>query len=140
MNQMIFVNLPVTDIARSRAFYAALGFGFNEQFSDANTACVVISDTIFAMLLNHARFADFTPLPILDSRSGCAHLLALSRDSRAGVDTFATAALAHGGSEFRPAQDLGWMYSRALADPDGHVWEPAWMDLDAAMKASEEKT
>lgn len=136
MPQMIFVNLPVTDIARSRAFYAALGFSFNEQFSDDNTACVVISDTIFVMLLNHARFGDFTPLPILDSRKGCAHLLALSRDSRADVDAFAVAALANGGSEFRPAQDMGWMYSRALADPDGHVWEPAWMDLEAAMKAS----
>lgn len=87
------------------------------------------------MLLNLKRFADFTSLPITDSRANCAHLLALSRDSRAEVDAFADAALTHGGTEARALQDYGFMYSRALADPDGHVWEPVWMDMDAAMKA-----
>lgn len=136
MPQMIFVNLPVTDLARSMAFYRALGFDFDPRFTDDQAACCVIGDNIFAMLLTHGRFADFTTLPIADSRKTTAHLLAISRENREAVDAIADAALAAGGSEFRPAQDYGFMYSRAFADPDGHVWEPAWMDMEAAMQAA----
>ena len=125
MPQMIFVNLPVADLPRSMAFYRALGFDFNPQFTDDTAACMVISDTIFAMLLTRKRFADFTVLPVADETKATAHLLALSRD----------AALKAGGTEARAPQDHGFMYSRAFADPDGHIWEPMWMDMEAAMQA-----
>lgn len=132
MTRMIFVNLPVRDLAVSRHFYTALGFTINEAFSDDTAACVVISDAIFVMILTHAKFAEFTPLPIGDAKVHCQHLLALSHDSRADVDAIMTAALDAGGSEPRPVQDMGFMYSRAFADPDGHTWEPMWMDPAAA--------
>ena len=135
MPQMIFVNLPVADLPRSMAFYRALGFDFNPQFTDDTAACMVISDTIFAMLLTRKRFADFTVLPVADETKATAHLLALSRDDRAGVDAIADAALKAGGTEARAPQDHGFMYSRAFADPDGHIWEPMWMDMEAAMQA-----
>jgi predicted lactoylglutathione lyase len=131
MARMIFVNLPVADLPRARGFYEALGFTINEQFSDETGACVVISDTIYAMLLTHPKYAQFTPLPITDETKSSSHLLALSFDDRAGVDAFAAAALASGGSEPRPVQDLGFMYSRAISDPDGHTWEPFFMDMTA---------
>ncbi len=130
MPQMIFVNLPVHDLPKSRAFYEALGFSFNPEFTDDTAACLVISDTIFAMLLTYPMFANFTSQPIMDPRDGTAHLLALSRDNRAGVDAITEAALAVGGTETRPPQDYGFMYARAFADPDGHVREPLHMDLD----------
>jgi predicted lactoylglutathione lyase len=128
MVQMIFVNLPVGDLSRSRGFYEALGFRINEQFSDDTGACVVMSDAIYVMLLTHPKYAQFTALPITDERKSSSHILALSQPGRDGVDAFAAAALKAGGAEPRPAQDLGFMYSRAIADPDGHVWEPFWMD------------
>jgi len=128
MTQMIFVNLPIGDLGRSRAFYEALGFGINEKFSDETAACVVMSDTIFVMLLTHPKYAQFTAKPITDETKSSSHLLALSQADRGAVDAFAAAALKAGGSEPRPVQDLGFMYSRAIADPDGHVWEPFWMD------------
>lgn len=128
MTQMIFVNLPIGDLGRSRAFYEALGFGINEKFSDETAACVVMSDTIFVMLLTHPKYAQFTAKPITDETKSSSHLLALSQADRGAVDAFAAAALKAGGSEARPVQDLGFMYSRAIADPDGHVWEPFWMD------------
>ena len=128
MPQMIFVNLPVADIARSRTFYQALGFTINEQFSDETTACVVISDTIFLMILNHERFAGFATLPRADTGKSTAALIALSRDDRAAVDAMMAAALATGGSEPKPAADHGFMYQRTFMDPDGNVFEPFWMD------------
>ena len=132
MPQMIFVNLPVRDLAASRSFYTALGFSFNPLFSNDTSACLVISDTIFAMLLTHKRFADFCALPIADPQTSVAHLLALSRESRAEVDLLATRALAAGGREPNPAQDHGFMYARSVTDPDGHIWEAFWMDPAAA--------
>ena len=132
MPRSIFVNLPVADLPRSRAFYEAIGFTINEKFSDLTAACVVISETIYLMILTHAKFAEFTPLPIGDAARQSQHLLALSCDDRVGVDRIVTAALTAGGSEPRPVQDLGFMYSRAFADPDGHIWEPLWMDPAAA--------
>ncbi|HEV7335234.1 MAG TPA: VOC family protein [Bosea sp. (in: a-proteobacteria)] len=132
MPQMIFVNLPVKDLAKSMDFFKALGFSFNPQFSDETGACMVISDTIFAMLLTHQKFAGFSPKPIADTDKTTEVLIALSRDDRAAVDAIVTAALAAGGSTFSEPQDHGFMYGRAFRDLDGHVWEAFWMDPAAA--------
>lgn len=132
MPQMIFVNLPVKDLAKSMAFFEALGFSFNPQFSDETGACMVISDTIFAMLLTHAKFAGFSPKPIADTDKTTEMLIALSRDDRAAVDAIVKAALAAGGSTFNEPQDHGFMYGHAFRDLDGHVWEVFWMDPAAA--------
>jgi uncharacterized protein len=128
MPQMIFVNLPVTDVARARKFYEALGWTINEQFSDATAACVVVSEAIFFMILNHERFQGFATKPLADPAKGTGVMTALSRDSRADVDAMAQAALKAGGAEPKPAQDLGFMYSRMFHDPDGNVLEAFWMD------------
>lgn len=128
MPQMIFVNFPVTDIARSRTFYEALGYKINEQFSDATAASVVVSDTIYFMILNHERFQGFATKPMADPANMTGVILALSQDSRAAVDAITAAALAAGGSEPKPAQDMGFMYLRTFQDPDGNVFEPFWMD------------
>lgn len=132
MPQMIFVNLPVKDLAKSMAFFEALGFSFNPQFSDETGACMVISDTIFAMLLSHEKFAGFSPKPIADTDKTTEVLIALSRDNREAVDAIVEAALAAGGSTFSEPQDHGFMYGRAFRDLDGHVWEAFWMDPAAA--------
>lgn len=129
MSSMIFVNVPVADLPAAMAYYKALGFDHNPQFSDDTAACIVISDAIFVMLLTHAKFKEFSPLPIPDAKQQVQALYALSQNSRAAVDTIAGAGLAAGGSEFRAAQDMGFMYSRAIADLDGHVWEYVWMDM-----------
>lgn len=139
MPQMIFINLPVHDLTRSKTFYEALGFSFNPEFTNDNAGCLVISDVIHVMLLTYPFFRTFTDRPITDPKDGIAHLLALSRDDRAGVDAITDAALAAGGTETRPAQDYGFMYARAFADPDGHVWEPLHMDL-AMMRAGRAAT
>jgi predicted lactoylglutathione lyase len=128
MSKMIFVNLPVTDIPRSRKFYEALGYSINEQFSDHTAACVVVSDAIYFMILNHERFQGFATRPLADPAKSTAVMLALSQDSRAAVDAFAEAALKAGGSEPKAAQDMGFMYNRTIMDPDGNVFEPMWMD------------
>ena len=132
MPQMIFVNLPVTDVARSRTFYEALGWKINEKFSDASGACVVISDTIYLMILNHAKFASFATKPLADPATSTAVMTAFSADSREAVDALAQAALAAGGSEPKPAMDMGFMYGRTFHDPDGNVLEAFWMDPAAA--------
>lgn len=131
MTRMIFVNLPVADLARSTAFYAALGFTKNPQFSDDTAACMVLSDTIYVMLLTHAKWRTFTSRPIPPATSSEV-MLALSCDGRAAVDAMNAAAAGHGGTaDINPVQDLGFMYNRSLADPDGHVWEAFWMDMSA---------
>lgn len=128
MSRMIFVNLPVTDIPRSRAFFQALGWTINEHFSDATTACVVVSDTIFFMVLTHERFQGFSPRPMVDPKTGATALISLSCDSRAEVDAITEAAIAAGGADAEPPQDLGFMYSRAFHDPDGNGFGVFWMD------------
>ena len=129
MSTMIFVNLPVRDLKAAMAYYKALGFDHNPQFTDETAACIVISDTIFAMLLTHDKFAQFSSAPIPDPQQQTQALYALSRDSRAAVDAIAEAGLKAGGRETRDAQDYGFMFSRAIADIDGHVWEYVWMDM-----------
>ena len=126
--RMIFVNLPVADVAVSRAFFTALGFGINEQFSDENAVSVVIEENITAILMHPTRFADFVEGEIADAQKTTEVLLALSADSREDVDRLRATALANGGSEWKPNQDHGFMYGASFADPDGHVWEVVWMD------------
>ena len=129
MPSMIFVNVPVADLAASMSYYKALGFDHNPQFTDETAACIVISDTIYVMVLTHDKFKQFTSLPIADAKTATQALYALSRDTREAVDAIAEAGLAAGGKEARPAQDMGFMYSRAIADLDGHVWEYIFMDM-----------
>lgn len=132
MSRMIFINLPVADLARSKAFYEALGFTHNPQFSDDTGACMVLSDTIHVMILSHAKWATFTSRPIPPSTSSEV-ALAITCDDRAAVDAFVAAGAAHGGTaDINPPEDHGFMYQRSLADPDGHIWEPFWMDPTAA--------
>lgn len=128
MSTNIFVNLPVADLDASKAFFEALGFTINQQFTDETASCVVIDSTIYAMLLTHAKFREFTPRPVADAHTSSEVLIALSQDSRDAVNDLVGKALAAGGSEVRPAQDLGFMMSRAFADLDGHIWEILWMD------------
>lgn len=121
MPAMIFVNVPVRDLPASMAYYKTLGFNHNPDFTDETAACIVISDTIFMMALTHDKFRQFSPNPIPDARTQTGALYALSFESRDAVDAIAEAALKAGGKEFRDVQDLGFMYSRAIADLDGHV-------------------
>jgi uncharacterized protein len=131
MTKMIFVNLPVADLPKARAFYAALGFANNPQFSDDTSACMVVSETIHVMLITHAKWATFTTRPIPPTTTSEV-MLALSCDSREAVDAMNVAAAAYGGTaDINPIQDLGFMYNRNLADPDGHVWEAMFMDMGA---------
>lgn len=129
MAAMIFVNLPVSDLSASMAYYKALGFDHNPQFTDETAACIVISETIFVMVLTHDKFAQFSSKPIPDARAATGALYALSCDSRDAVDAIADAGLKAGGTETREKTDYGFMYSRAVADVDGHVWEYVWMDM-----------
>jgi predicted lactoylglutathione lyase len=130
---MIFVNLPVTDLRRSRAFLEALGAVNEPKFTDDTAACMTLSDSIFVMLLTHDKFRQFTPRPIVDAKSGSQVLLCLSSDSRESVDSTIERAVAAGGTaDPAPKQDYGVMYGRSVADPDGHIWEIMWMDPAAA--------
>lgn len=128
MQKMIFVNLPVTNLAASMAFYKALGFANNPHFTDNTAACMVWSEAICVMLLTHDKWHSFTQRPIPPNTSSEV-MLAVACDSRDAVDVMNDAAVAHGGNtDINPKQDYGFMYSRSFADPDGHVWEPMWMD------------
>jgi predicted lactoylglutathione lyase len=135
MPRTIFVNLPVADLGRSVAFYKAIGAERNPRFSDDTAAMMILSDTIHVMLLTHDKFRQFTPKRIIDAHESVQMLLALSCDSRAGVDEISENALAAGGREAHGAEDEGWMYSRGFEDPDGHGWGPFWMDVEAASQA-----
>ncbi len=131
MTRMIFVSLPITDLQASITFYKALGFRQNPQFSDDTSACMVWSEAINAMLLTHAKWRTFTDRP-LPPPGISAVMLSLAMDSRDAVDTMNHAAATHGGlADVNPVQDLGFMYSRDLADPDGHLWGAFWMDPEA---------
>ncbi len=137
---LLFVNLPVRDLARSIAFYEAIGAVRNPRFSDHTAACMVLSDTIFVMLLTHAKFAEFCPLPIADAHATAQALLCLSRPDRAAVDAIVEAAARAGGRpDIGPTDDHGFMYGRNFADPDGHIWAPFWMDPAAMTTNNQEK-
>lgn len=132
MPRMIFVNLPVKDLAAATRFYEAIGCEKNERFSDDRAASMVWSDTISFQLLTHDFFATFTPKAVADARAASEVLTALSLDSREEVDAITEAAAAAGGrADIREPQDMGFMYGRAFEDPDGHIFEPTWMDVEA---------
>lgn len=128
MASKIFVNLPVKDLEKSKAFFGKLGYTFNAQFTNENAASMVISDDIYVMLLVEPFFRTFISKEIVDAKKSTEVLIALAFDSRDEVDAMLTKALAAGGQEPREAQDHGFMYSRAFEDPDGHIWEAFWMD------------
>jgi predicted lactoylglutathione lyase len=132
MPKMIFVNLPVRDLAAATRFYEAIGCRKNAQFSDDKASSMVWSDTITFQLLSREYFATFATRPIADARESIGMLIALSCESRAGVDAITQAAGAAGGkADIRERQDMGFMYLRTFEDPDGHVFEPMWMDVGA---------
>jgi predicted lactoylglutathione lyase len=137
MTKTIFVSLPVTDLTASTAFYKALGFGQNPQFSSDDGACMVWSEAIQVMLITHAKWRTFTQRPF--PAAGTAGLmLSLALESRDAVDAMNRAAAAHGGqADVNPAEDMGFMYTRDLADPDGHMWAALWMDTSATPPADQ---
>lgn len=126
--QMIFVNLATNDVDAAKKFFTELGYSINPQFSTDDCACVVISDTIIAMLLSKQRYADFTKKEIADSTKTSEVLICLSAESREKVDELVDRAIAAGGSATGETQDQGFMYGRAFDDLDGHTWEIMWMD------------
>ncbi|MFC1457670.1 VOC family protein [Microvirga arabica] len=139
MSKLIFVNLPVSDLPRSMAFYAALGAVNNEQFTDHTAACMVFSETIHVMLLTHDKFRQFTPKAIADAKKTTEVLICMSADSRDDVDaTLARAEAAGGTVDVGPKQDYGFMYGRSFEDLDGHIWEVMWMDMEAAKETTGE--
>ena len=128
MPRLLFLNLPVADLAASRRFFVGLGFEFNERFCDEGAACMVISDRAYVMLLQRERFAEFVRGPVADAGAATALTVTVSAEDRAAVDAFAAAALAAGASPAKEPQDYGFMYQRSFHDLDGHLWEAMWMD------------
>lgn len=138
MPKMIFVSLPVANLDTSVAFYEALGFEQNPQFSDETAACMVWSEAICVMLITHAKWRTFTQRPF-PAAGTAGSMLSLALDSREAVDAMNQAAAAHGGlADVNPAEDTGFMYTRDLADPDGHMWAALWMD-PAAMPPADQR-
>lgn len=135
MPMKIFVNLPVKDLSKSMDFFKALGWSFNMQFTDETAACLVISDDIYAMLLTHEKFKQFTPKEICDTSKATEVLNALSFDSREQVDEIVKKAVAAGGSLYAEPKDYGFMYQHSFQDPDGHSWEVFYMDEKAIPSA-----
>lgn len=131
MKTQIYVNLPVKDLERSKAFFARLGFSFNAQFTDEKAACMVVSDDIYVMLLVESFFQTFTKKPVADANKTTEVLICLSAENREKVDDYVEKAVAAGGKVSREPQDLGFMYSQAFEDPDGHIWELVTMDESA---------
>ncbi len=133
MARMIFVNLPVADLAKSRRFLEALGATNEPKFTDETAAMMRFSEAINVMLLTKEKFQGFTPRQIADANAASEVIIALSSDSRESVDRTIDAATAAGGvADPSPKQDYGVMYGRSVADPDGHIWEFVWMDVSAA--------
>jgi len=131
MSRKIFVNLPVKDLKRSMEFFGRLGFSFNPQFTDETAACMVVSEEIYAMLLTHAKFKEFTPHPIADATRSTEVLVCLTCESRGQVDGVVNKAVAAGGRTFKAPIDYGFMYGQSFQDLDGHIWEWIWMDPSA---------
>ena len=126
--RMMFVNLAVEDLERSKRFFGELGFAFDPRFTDDKATCMVVSDQCCVMLLGDAFFRTFTRREPCDTSRATEVMLAVSAESRAAVDAFAERALAAGAAPAMPPQDHGFMYGRSFYDPDGHHWEVAWMD------------
>ena len=133
MPRMIFVNLPVTDLERSMAFYEAIGFTNEPRFTDETAAAMQWSEHIVLMILTHPKWQSFTSKEIPDAKASAQVMLCVNLDSRDEVDAIVEAAAKAGGTiDPSPPQDYGFMYNRSFEDPDGHVWEPMWMDPQAA--------
>jgi uncharacterized protein len=128
MATSVFLNLPVKDLDKSMAFFRALGWDFNKQFTDETAASLVISDTIYAMLLTHRKFSEFTDKKIADTSKTAQVLIALSQDSKEAVHRLVDAAVKAGAKEPRPMQDYGFMINRTFEDLDGHIWEILYME------------
>ena len=127
-SRKMFLNLAVKDLDRSVDFFATLGFTFDPNFTDETATCMLVGEDAYVMLLTEPKFADFTTKPTADATAATEAIVALSADSREEVDTFADTALANGGSPAKEPMELGFMYGRSFADPDGHHWEIFWMD------------
>jgi predicted lactoylglutathione lyase len=123
MSTQVFINLPVANLPKSLAFFKALGYSHNPQFTDDTAACIVISETIFVMLLTHPKFRNFTPKAVCDTTKSAEVLVCLSCESRQQVDDLVAKAVAAGGSTYSKPKDYGFMYQHSFADPDGHQWE-----------------
>lgn len=123
MTRQMFVNLPVRDLTRARAFFESIGFGFDERFSNVDAACLIVGDGRYVMLLAEAFFSTFTHKPVCDARGATEVLISLSCADRAEVDTLVARARAAGASVPREPQDHGFLYAHAFEDPDGHLWE-----------------
>jgi uncharacterized protein len=133
MSRQIFVNLPIKNMEKSQAFFKSLGFAFNPQFTNDQGACLVISeDHNYVMLLVESFFSTFIKKSIADTSKTSEVLVCISCDSRAEVDELVKKAVAAGGKTLTAAQDHGFMYSHGFEDLDGHIWEPVWMDPNAA--------
>ena len=128
MVKQIFVNLPVKNLPASIEFFTKLGFTFNAQFTDENAICMIMSDTIYAMLLNEAKFKTFTPKPISDATQSTEVLIALALENREQVNDLVAKAFAAGGTSYKEPEDHGFMYTHGFQDLDGHIWEPFYMD------------
>ena len=128
MISKIFVNLPVKDLDKSMAFFKAIGFSFNPQFTDKTAACMVMSEDIYAMLLTHDKIKQFTGKQIADAHKTTEVLTALAVESKAKVNELIDKAIKAGSKEPRQPQDYGFMFGRSFEDPDGHIWEVFWMD------------
>jgi uncharacterized protein len=135
MTRQIFVNLPIKNMERSKAFFGALGYSFNPQFTNEQGACMVVSDDIFVMLLVEPFFQTFTKKAISDASKSTEVLVCLSCDSRAEVDDLVKKALDAGGKVPNAPRDHGFMYGHGFEDLDGHMWELAYMDMAAVPAA-----
>jgi predicted lactoylglutathione lyase len=135
--RMLFVNLPVANLERSKSFFAELGFSFNPAFTDDAGACMLVGEQAFVMLLSREKFVEFAKLPLADPTTHTLALYCFSAASREEVDTVSAAALAAGGTEVDDAEDHGFMYSRSFYDLDGHGWQVMWMDPAAAAQGPE---
>jgi predicted lactoylglutathione lyase len=138
MTKMIFVNLPVTDLPKSMAFYEAVGFTNNPQFTNENAAAMMWSDAIVVMLLKHEFWKTFTSKTIPNAKESAQVLLCISMDDREAVDGIvADAAGAGGQPDPTPTQDHGFMYGRSFEDPDGHIWENVYMNMASVPEHAE---
>ena len=140
MTRQIFVNLAVQDLNKTIEFFTKLGFKFNPQFTDENATCMIIDKDSFVMLLVEKFFKTFIPnKDICDAKKSTETLVALSAESRAKVDEMIDNVVAAGGTEYRKAQDYGWMYGRAFQDINGHIWERGYMDESAMLEEMKKK-
>jgi predicted lactoylglutathione lyase len=138
-DRLVFLNLPVRDVSASRDFFGRLGFSFDDRFCDQTTACLKLSEAAYVMLLEHARFADFTVKPLGDPAVTTSALVCVSAADRQAVDTFTETALAAGGSAAKEPMDMGFMYGRSFFDLDGHHWEVMWMSPEAVEQAGADR-